>query len=57
VFAAAGGDIVGEAQSFRGFGTDHCSVVPGKFGDGLGEFLEPAIIREAAVVDAGIDEK
>ena len=29
-------------------------VVPGQLGDGLGQFLQPAVVGEAAVVDRGI---
>ncbi len=39
------------AEFLRGGRTDVSNVVPGDFGERLWQFLQPAVIREAAVVD------
>ena len=38
----------------RRLGTDEYSVVPGELVHRLGQFLQPAVIRETAIVDGGV---
>ena len=42
------------AEAVRGGGAQDRGVVPGELGDRLGQFLQPAVIGEAAVVDRGV---
>ena len=42
------------AQAVRGGRTEERGVVPGELGDGLGQFLQPAVIGEAAIVNRGV---
>ena len=54
VFAASGCDGAANIEAFRRRRAHQRSVVPGRFGRGLGEFLQPTIICKAPVVDCRI---
>src|ERR1019366_5018345 len=43
-----------DAQPVRIARADNSGIVPGQFGDGLGQFLQPAAVGEAAIVDGGV---
>ena len=45
------------AELLRGGRADHCRVVPGESRDGLGQLLQPAIVRVFAVADRRIGAK
>ena len=42
------------AQAVRGRRAEDRGVVPGELGDRLGQFLQPAVVGEAAVVNRGV---
>src|SRR3954463_903370 len=46
--------MIRKAKPFRSSRTDNGRVFPGKFGQRLGQFLEPAVVGESAVPDRGI---
>ena len=54
VLAATPGDVVRQLQLLRRLGADQRGIVPGELGDRLRQFLQPAVIGEAPVVDARI---
>ena len=54
MLAAAPGDVVRQFQILRSLGADQRGIIPGKFRDRFRQFLEPAIIGEASIVDTGI---
>ena len=45
---------MGEIQFFRGFWTYERRIIPSELGNRLRQFLQPAVIRKAPVVNARI---
>src|ERR1017187_9934853 len=43
-----------DAQPVRVAGAHNGGIVPRELGDGLGQFLQPAAVGEAAIVDGGV---
>ncbi len=37
--------------------TEECRIAPGQLGEGLGELLQPAVVGETSVVDAGVRQE
>src|SRR5262249_12299486 len=54
VLAAAPRNLMIQVESFRRRGADLDWVAPGEFRQRLGQFLQPAVVREAAVVDCRV---
>ncbi len=54
VFAAVGVAAQADAQSTRRGRTHQGGIVPGQRRDRLGQFLEPAVVGEAAIVDGRV---
>src|SRR5258708_32853196 len=46
-----------DAELLRSVRADQRDVVPGNFGERLGQLLQPAVVREAAVIDGWIRAK
>ena len=43
-----------ELSALRQSRTDECGVIPGEFGDGFGQFLQPTVVGEASVEDVRV---
>src|SRR5204862_7577325 len=49
--------VAADAESRRRRRAHESGVVPSQLGDRLGKFLQPAVVGETPVVDAGVGEK